>query len=313
VVKGRTVEVERLPVFAAKAFSGIGELPETLADRSIIITMHRRTPGEPVEPFRYKRVTPLAIELRGRIAGWMLSMIGDLREDPEVPAALDDRAADGWEPLLAIADAAGGHWPSIARVAAVALSEDRNNADEGTIRIRLLADARRVFTGERMTGRAMTAALVDLESSPWAELRGKPLSQHVLSRMLGDYGVRSKSIRLPDGSTPKGYERRQFEDAWERYCPPELDPVPLELCLNSQHRHNATTKPTPADFNSPQDPPCGDTETGEIPDCEPDVAMLRVESPDKGHSDDRDPGQRSRSQRHRQRVQAVAARRLRVR
>ncbi len=134
-------------------------------------------------------------------------------EDPDVPAALDDRAADGWEPLLAIADAAGGHWPRSARLAAVALSADRNSPDDGTPGVRLLADVRIVFRGERMTSPELTAALVELEPSSWGDLRGKPLSQHVLSRMLGDYGVPSKSIRLPDGSTPKGYERRQFEDA----------------------------------------------------------------------------------------------------
>ncbi len=65
--------------------------------------------------------------------------------------------------------------------------------------------------------------------------------------------------------------------------------MPLELGLSSQHLRNATTKPTPADFNSPQDRTCGDTETAEIPDGEPDVAMSRVESADKGHGDDLDP------------------------
>ena len=266
LVKGKTVEVEQFPVFAAKAFSGIGDLPETLADRSIVITMQRRTPDETVEHFRYKRVKPLADEVCGSIARWMLSVIDELDEDPDVPAALDDRAADGWEPLLAVADAAGGHWPRSARVAAVALSAGRNTPDDGTLGVRLLADVRTVFRGERMTSRELTAALVELEPSPWADIRGKPLSQHVLSRMLGDYGVRSKSIRLPDGSTPKGYERCQFVDAWGRYCQSESDPVPLETGLGSQHRHNATTEAIPADSNSPPPTAGGDLETVTIPD-----------------------------------------------
>jgi len=60
-----------------------------------------------------------------------------------VPEELHDRAADSWEPLLAIADRAGGSWPMRARLAAVALSSEEDMpASAG---IRLLADVREVF------------------------------------------------------------------------------------------------------------------------------------------------------------------------
>ena len=39
-----------------------------------------------------------------------------------MPKALTNRAADIWEPLLALADLAGGHWPQLARQAAEALT-----------------------------------------------------------------------------------------------------------------------------------------------------------------------------------------------
>ena len=41
---------------------------------------------------------------------------------PEIPAQLNDRAGDIWEPLLTLADLAGGEWPKLARDAALQMS-----------------------------------------------------------------------------------------------------------------------------------------------------------------------------------------------
>ena len=38
--------------------------------------------------------------------------------EPVMPDGVTDRAAEVWEPLVAIADVAGGHWPATARAAA---------------------------------------------------------------------------------------------------------------------------------------------------------------------------------------------------
>jgi putative DNA primase/helicase len=116
--------------FAPHAFStwcpmllaDIGELPDTIADRSIIIEMTRKRPDEKVRRLR----TRDGDELRelGRKAGrWTADNLAGLeRADPEVARQLNDRAADAWSPLLAIADMAGGQWPVRARKAAIELS-----------------------------------------------------------------------------------------------------------------------------------------------------------------------------------------------
>src|SRR4051794_7858052 len=44
--------LEAFPVFCAKAFAGIGELPDTLRDRSIRLRLERRTREETIERFR---------------------------------------------------------------------------------------------------------------------------------------------------------------------------------------------------------------------------------------------------------------------
>ena len=57
------------------------------------------------------------------MARWAQDHGDDLQgAEPEVPGSLDDRQADVWGVLLAVADAVGGTWPSRARRAAVVLS-----------------------------------------------------------------------------------------------------------------------------------------------------------------------------------------------
>ncbi len=59
---------------------------------------------------------------------------------------LNDRARDAWEPLIAIADIAGGHWPERARKAAVTLAGVHEaEAVDGDVRQTLLSDIRDLF------------------------------------------------------------------------------------------------------------------------------------------------------------------------
>jgi hypothetical protein len=142
---GGDFELRDFPVFAPKALAGIGKLPDTVADRSIVIVLKRRRVGEPVQRFRLREAEAKAKPLREKCITWMSGgneWLADAR--PDIPADLDDRAADGWEPLLAIADAAGGEWPQRARAAAVALSASAGKDDE-SLGVTLLKDARAVF------------------------------------------------------------------------------------------------------------------------------------------------------------------------
>jgi hypothetical protein len=115
---GKRIEVEELDAFAPVALAGLKSLPDTLASRAIIIRMRRRAPDETVEQFRHRRVKPIAAPVVERLAAWCRTIdIADA--DPAMPDGVMDRAAECWEPLLAIADAAGGAWPKLAREAAV--------------------------------------------------------------------------------------------------------------------------------------------------------------------------------------------------
>ncbi len=63
---------------------------------------------------------------------------------PDMPDGIEDRNADVWEPLLAVADLAGGDWPKRARVAAVTLVTAAADQKQ-RLGIQLLADLRTVF------------------------------------------------------------------------------------------------------------------------------------------------------------------------
>jgi hypothetical protein len=127
---------------------------------------------------------------------------------------------DGVEPLLAIAELAGGDWPISARAGCVELYGGRQIEDESA-GIRLLADIRDVFGGrDRVTTAALLDGLRDLDESPWGDWFGKPLTTRALSKLLKPFGVKSRTIRV-DGETAKGYLCESLEDAWRRYLSPE--------------------------------------------------------------------------------------------
>src|SRR5205823_3845150 len=98
----------------------IGRLPHTVASRCVSVRMRRRAPSERrVERLRGSRLKAELEPLRRMLARWCLDhgeAIG--AADPQVPDTLDDREADNWTTLLAIADAIGGDWPTRGRAAA---------------------------------------------------------------------------------------------------------------------------------------------------------------------------------------------------
>jgi uncharacterized protein DUF3631 len=222
VLKGKTVETVKFPAYCAVALAGLGQLPDTILTRSIVIRMRRRAPHEQVEPYRLRTHEPEGHRLRDRLQDWAEQIRPSLLTNPSMPDGVSDRNADVWEPLLAVADAAGGLWPERARVSAVTLVTDTKR-DNGSLGIRLLTDIRTVFgLRDSLATVDIIEALIDLEEAPWGDLKGKPLDGRRLSRLLKPYEVGPKSLRI--GTTIcKGYERSDFIDPWARYLPPIED------------------------------------------------------------------------------------------
>jgi len=212
-------DVENFPVFSPVATAGLGELPDTIMSRSIIIRMRKRLRREQVEPFRSRVIEPQAEPLAARIAAWAETngaVIGNAW--PTLPPGVVDRNAELWEPLLAVADAAGGHWPATARDACLALLKVAEERDV-TLGVRLLMDLRIVFGDlDAMTTSGILEDLQRLEEAPWGDLYGKPLQPRQLARMLKQYEVKSTKVKV-EGRSLQGYRREDLWEAWERYAP----------------------------------------------------------------------------------------------
>lgn len=219
VVKGKRVETEEFPAFCAVALAGLGNLPDTILSRSIIARMRRRAPTEIVEPYRRRAHAKEGNQLRDRLARWASAIQSTLTLDPPMPDGITDRNADVWESLLAVADAAGGDWPHTARAAAVALVADAKGGAP-SLGVRLLADLRTMF-GDRdaLATEDLLRMLNEMDEAPWGDLKGKPLNPRRLSNLLRPYGVTSKTVRIGENQTPKGYTRESLWDAWTRYLP----------------------------------------------------------------------------------------------
>ncbi|MBV9023164.1 MAG: DUF3631 domain-containing protein [Streptomycetaceae bacterium] len=217
------------PTFAMAALAGIGDLPDTIMDRSVVVRMRRRTAGESVAAFRTSRDTPALHALRDRLKTWLRPLRAKAMDmEPVLP--VEDRAADTWEPLVIVADLAGGPWPDAARTACrIMTDQEAGNDDDGGLKIRILADIRRVFAGEGDPATVRTSRLIEQlnadPEAPWCEYSPHGLTPRGLQLLLKDYGISSANHRFPGGTQAKGFARTQFLDAWSRYCPaPESEP-----------------------------------------------------------------------------------------
>ena len=204
------------------ALAGIGGMPDTIEDRAVVIRMRRRAPGETVAPYRVRRDGPGLNAIRVQLAEWLSTHLSELEAaEPVMP--LEDRAADTWEPLVAVADLAGGEWPARVRAAALALTAEADDTAGGSDRIRLLADCRTAFADlDKIPTTTLLEHLKSDPEAPWATYgpTGNGLTGMKLGDLLREYDIRSRTLRFPAPiGQAKGYARADFTDAWERYTP----------------------------------------------------------------------------------------------
>jgi hypothetical protein len=227
--------------FAMAVVAGIGRKPDTIEDRAVNLTMRRRLPGETVAKFKIRRDVPVLHELRDQVAAWAAQNITAMAEPVDnIPDELEDRAEDAWEPLLAVADIAGGDWPKLAREAAVALAEEAAEVDgQQSEEIRLIGDIHEVFASlPHVSFLATNNVLNELrkvDDAPWGEME---FTARKLALRLGKFNIRP---RHNSAKSERGYHLSDFKDAFGRYLPSE-----------------------------PSEPSERDKTTGEGPDASPD-------------------------------------------
>ncbi len=243
---GEEHEVRSFSTWCALAMAGIrvSSLPDTALSRAIKILLTRKRKSDQVARLREGHLHAELEPLRRQLMRWSADHAWEIETaDPQLPDELDGRAADNWSVLISIADVLGGEWPSRARQAALKL--EGTVADSDSVGEMLLADVRQLFEQrgtDRLSSEELTAALGKLEGRPWAEWgrQRKPLTKNQLARLLKDFHIEPRGIRLADRDTARGYYRELFADAWERYLPSHPTSEP-------SHRHNpASMRSEPA-------------------------------------------------------------------
>lgn len=256
-IQGRAVKTARYESFGPKVLAAIGTLPETIADRSIPVRLQRKHQGERVERFRLRDVRPEGEGLRDGLAAFFADseLVADLaKARPHLPDELNDRAQDGWEPLLAIADLAGEHWPDLARAAAVDLHTEETDSDSvGTLLLRHMRD---VFRDDgypdEIASATVVSRLVEIEQGPWAGWwandveAGRPRGPaSKLARLLRPYGVEPRKVG-PRESRQQGYRRADLEPVWARYT--DVRPV---LPFSGENNGHTDTRRSDSLFDAP--------------------------------------------------------------
>ena len=272
--EGDDRRVVQYSTWCPRIWAQIGTPPDTIADRSIIISMRRRAKDEQVERAQARTLQSLE-EVARKIARWAADHQDDLAlADPVLPDDLDDRAQDNWLPLIAVADLAGGPWPERARRAALALSAGRDVQDD-ELGTRMLRNIQQVFNDkatDKISSMDLVSALVVNDEWGWDSLwKGKGLDQRKLAKILAPFKIGPRNVRIGD-AIPKGYDREQFIDSWSRYLVSEtLHP----LQVNDDNNLDSISDPL-------QSPNVADTKPDLTIGKHDDVADVADRKPGKG-------------------------------
>ena len=229
-------QIERaFEVFGPKAMAGImleRHLPSATMSRGIQIPLKRKTKDDTV--LRLRAADPKVFaSLRSRILKFVLENRDVLSKGwEELPGELSDRQQDNWESLLAIANCFGEVW--YAKAVEAALQNCAETSPPKSSSNQLLEDIREVldnYEEKYIPSVDLLAKLNDDQDMDWSNYnRGQPLTARQLARFMGAYGIKPKTVRIKSGQTPKGYEVREFEDAFVRYLPERLEePVEKKL------------------------------------------------------------------------------------
>jgi hypothetical protein len=236
-VNGETLEPEVFSSWCAKVIAMIGHPPPTIEDRSIVLTLRRRTRSEAVTRLRAGRLHDELADTRRRLVRWARDHEEAFAAaDPVMPDHLHDRAQDNLRPLLQIATAAGPSWLAKAYDAIAAIYQGAQAGADTEEGIELLSDIRELLgkpaayvlmvrhnrKGEpvMVVPGELCRELVALDECPWkTRERGFPITVYWLGRMLAEFRVWRRSFRI-DGTVVHGYGLARLKEAFERYLPP---------------------------------------------------------------------------------------------
>lgn len=218
--------VEQWPVYGPKVFILIGDVNDTLKDRSIIVRLRRATSAAEIGRFFFADAQRETEQLRAEIMAVMnenRDAIITTYQTQDALSFLNDRDADIWAPLFAIArtftpsrideleavavDMATEKTAPARKYSADEMREAEEKAQGQEYAVRLMTD---MVTAAGATGVLFTrdaiAKLKALPTGPWRKYRGTGLTDEFLAQLLAPFGIKPKVIQLRKEKTvARGY------------------------------------------------------------------------------------------------------------
>ena len=237
------------------ALAGIGDMPDTIEDRAVIISMRRRAPDEtvrPTGPAATVQPSPTSTDLHR----WVRAHLDQLEAAaPDMP--VEDRAADTWEPLVAIADPAGGDWPTNARAAVLALTADDVDVENVSLRVRLLIDCRTAFGDaerppHRNPRRPAPRRPRSTVGHPRQERSQSQVARRAASRLRHPVGQRSLGRRQPSPRLQTRAVRRLLAPLLPR---PQFHVTSAVPAVTASHERESVTAEPHCDGSAVPNPP----------------------------------------------------------
>jgi hypothetical protein len=266
VGQGSNQQPKEFPAFCPKAVAGVTLdqcLPDTVQDRSLLIELERQSREHRAERLRKRDAEAVTGPIVAQLKEWAANpeVIDALKAArPDLPDELNDRQQDICEPLVAIAELAGGEWPERGRKALVRLCAGVEDVDLG---VKLLADIKYVFDekgADKLTSKELLDALVAIEDgSPWAKWWSDALKHgqvqiaaSSLARKVKRYKIKPRTIKIEGcEETAKGYHRSDFESAWKRYLlPPPRQAVTAVTAVTHEGKKVTATHMVTANYGN---------------------------------------------------------------
>jgi len=225
--------IKEFATYCPKVFVLIGDVYDTLRDRSMVITMKR---AETRKRFTFDVAREEGRALREEIDSAVKSHIGNLQhafQNHKGLPFLMDRDEEIWTSLFCIAEVfckdrinelkAGSVDMATEKTADskryVDLKHAETAAMEDEYAKRLLTDLYGLFVvnGKVMSTEDAINALKAIPTAPWRKFRGDGIDAHDLANILARFGVRPVRIALGSGrgkqTFKRGYKRADVEKA----------------------------------------------------------------------------------------------------
>jgi hypothetical protein len=194
----------------------IGKVPDTVADRSIVVSLVRKLVTEKRAPLSMLNTS----NIRSRCARFAQDQREAIGQSEKIHGdGLNDRAADTFDPLYVIARIAGQEWEQKLHAAALALAHNAQGRSSGTELLRdihvifVLSGKKRIFTSE-----LLKHLQLEVFAMGAVAMKYSALDEYRLSQLLRPYGIKPVSFRVKM-RVGRGYTSEDFSDAMARYVP----------------------------------------------------------------------------------------------